>query len=94
MIETHLSQTLGIRVHGGKELFSARRASCSQEPAARERCGWRRPRADRLWRARSPSARRCSAPAVPHRGMFYVLSKLKLTVSGDIGCYTLGAPRR
>ena len=27
----------------------------------------------------------------PHRGMFYVLSKLKLTVMGDIGCYTLGA---
>lgn len=27
----------------------------------------------------------------PHRGTFYVLSKLKLMVSGDIGCYTLGA---
>ena len=27
----------------------------------------------------------------PHRGVFYVLNKLKLTVSGDIGCYTLGA---
>ena len=27
----------------------------------------------------------------PHRGTFYVLSKLGLTVSGDIGCYTLGA---
>ncbi|MEA4814570.1 MAG: indolepyruvate ferredoxin oxidoreductase subunit alpha [Oscillospiraceae bacterium] len=27
----------------------------------------------------------------PHRGMFYVLSKLRLTVIGDIGCYTLGA---
>lgn len=27
----------------------------------------------------------------PHRGVFYVLSKLKLTVNGDIGCYTLGA---
>ena len=30
-------------------------------------------------------------PGCPHRGVFYVLSKLKLTVSGDIGCYTLGA---
>ena len=28
----------------------------------------------------------------PHRGTFYVLKKLGLTVSGDIGCYTLGAP--
>ncbi len=27
----------------------------------------------------------------PHRGLFYCLSKLGLTVSGDIGCYTLGA---
>lgn len=27
----------------------------------------------------------------PHRSIFYVLKKLKLTVLGDIGCYTLGA---
>ncbi len=27
----------------------------------------------------------------PHRGTFYVLKKLGVTVSGDIGCYTLGA---
>ena len=27
----------------------------------------------------------------PHRGLFYTLKKLKLTVMGDIGCYTLGA---
>ena len=27
----------------------------------------------------------------PHRGLFYVLAKNKLTVCGDIGCYTLGA---
>ncbi len=30
-------------------------------------------------------------PGCPHRGMFYVLNKMKLMVSGDIGCYTLGA---
>lgn len=30
-------------------------------------------------------------PGCPHRGVFYVLNKLRLTVSGDIGCYTLGA---
>lgn len=30
-------------------------------------------------------------PGCPHRGIFYVLNKLKLVVSGDIGCYTLGA---
>ena len=30
-------------------------------------------------------------PGCPHRGTVYVLKKLGLTVSGDIGCYTLGA---
>jgi len=30
-------------------------------------------------------------PGCPHRGMYYVLKKLGLTVCGDIGCYTLGA---
>ena len=30
-------------------------------------------------------------PGCPHRGIFYTLNKLKLHVSGDIGCYTLGA---
>lgn len=27
----------------------------------------------------------------PHRGLFYTLAKNKITVMGDIGCYTLGA---
>ncbi len=30
-------------------------------------------------------------PGCPHRGIFYNLSRLKLFVAGDIGCYTLGA---
>ncbi|MEN6349848.1 MAG: indolepyruvate ferredoxin oxidoreductase subunit alpha [Syntrophomonas sp.] len=30
-------------------------------------------------------------PGCPHRGVFYTLNKMKLTVMGDIGCYTLGA---
>ena len=30
-------------------------------------------------------------PGCPHRGLYYVLGKLKLTVCSDIGCYTLGA---
>ncbi len=28
-------------------------------------------------------------PGCPHRGLFYVLGKLKAFVAGDIGCYTL-----
>jgi indolepyruvate ferredoxin oxidoreductase alpha subunit len=30
-------------------------------------------------------------PGCSHRGMFYIFKKLHLTVTGDIGCYTLGA---
>ena len=30
-------------------------------------------------------------PGCPHRGIYYVLAKKKITVLGDIGCYTLGA---
>ncbi len=30
-------------------------------------------------------------PGCPHRGLFHVLNKMKLTVTGDIGCYTLAA---
>lgn len=29
----------------------------------------------------------------PHRGLFYALKKLNVTVSGDIGCYTLGVAK-
>ncbi|MBC8185551.1 indolepyruvate ferredoxin oxidoreductase subunit alpha [candidate division KSB1 bacterium] len=30
-------------------------------------------------------------PGCSHRGVFYVMKKMKLTITGDIGCYTLGA---
>ncbi len=30
-------------------------------------------------------------PGCPHRGVYYVLKKLGITATGDIGCYTLGA---
>lgn len=30
-------------------------------------------------------------PGCPHRGVFYIINKLKLIPFGDIGCYTLGA---
>ena len=30
-------------------------------------------------------------PGCPHRGLFAALKKLKVTVTGDIGCYTLAA---
>ncbi len=30
-------------------------------------------------------------PGCPHRGVYYILNKLKKHATGDIGCYTLGA---
>lgn len=39
----------------------------------------------------SPGRPPVMCPGCPHRGMFHVLKKLKLNVTGDIGCYTLGA---
>ncbi|MEF9988939.1 MAG: indolepyruvate ferredoxin oxidoreductase subunit alpha [Christensenellaceae bacterium] len=30
-------------------------------------------------------------PGCPHRAVYYIFNKLKLTTMGDIGCYTLGA---
>lgn len=38
-----------------------------------------------------PSRPPTFCPGCSHRGLFVVLSKLKAFVSGDIGCYTLGA---
>ena len=78
----------GIALAGGKELFSL--------------CGEYTPElirekllGERTEKIASPEAAPGRPPVLcpgcPHRGTFYVLSKLGLTVSGDIGCYTLGA---
>ena len=40
---------------------------------------------DRLLPQRPPNL----CPGCPHRGLFYALGKLKVFVTGDIGCYTL-----
>jgi len=39
----------------------------------------------------STSRKPVMCPGCPHRSVFSVLKKLRLTVTGDIGCYTLGA---
>ncbi len=41
--------------------------------------------------SKSPMRPPVMCPGCPHRGMFHVLKKLRLNVTGDIGCYTLGA---
>ena len=48
-------------------------------------------KADTVAAAQVPARPPVLCAGCPHRGVFYVLSKLKLNVLGDIGCYTLGA---
>ena len=38
-----------------------------------------------------PSRPPLFCPGCPHRGLFYMLRKMKLNVPGDVGCYSLGA---
>ena len=86
IIETHV-RSLGIEVIG-KEQFSLL-GEFSQKTIA-DAFGIERNlgvTADSPVPARPPMM--CAG--CPHRGMFYTLAKNKITVLGDIGCYTLGA---
>ena len=86
VIETHC-RNIGVDVVG-KEVFSPL-GEFSQNIVAR---GFgleveEGKKVDDAIPARPPAL--CSG--CPHRGVFYVLKKLKLNVLADIGCYTLGA---
>jgi len=86
IIETHI-RNLGIAVEG-KSLFSPigeyNQATVKQvilgETTKTVACS-----------AEVPVRPPMMCAGCPHRGMFYALSKNKVTVLGDIGCYTLGA---
>lgn len=85
-IEEHCKQ-IGIDVIG-KDAFTLQ-GEYSQNLIAKVIFGETKPtmKADIDIPARPPVL--CAG--CPHRGLYYALKKLKLTVSGDIGCYTLGA---
>ena len=85
-IENHI-KAMGIEVHG-KDTFS--KFGEFSNVSVREAISGKKD--DVTYPDYNPPMRPpVMCPGCPHRGMFYVLSKLKLTVSGDIGCYTLGA---
>jgi len=86
VIETHC-QKIGVQVIG-KELFS-KIGEFSQKTVAKT-MGLPEKETFSL-EENIPVRPPVMCAGCPHRGMFYVLSKLKLTVFGDIGCYTLGA---
>jgi indolepyruvate ferredoxin oxidoreductase alpha subunit len=87
VIETHV-RALGIAVSGGKaqtgllgELSQRKLASAFGLPVE----------SSVAFEEALPVRPPVLCPGCPHRGLFYTLNKLKLTVCGDIGCYTLGA---
>ena len=85
-IETHC-RNLGLSV-SGKELFST--IGELGQNLVKEKLGGEAQTGvllDETIPARPP----VMCAGCPHRSIFYVLKKLKLTVMGDIGCYTLGA---
>lgn len=86
IIETHCKK-LGINVTG-KELFGYI-GEISQSVIAEKICGKKAEYQE--FPENVPVRPPVMCAGCPHRGLFYVLSKNKITVSGDIGCYTLGA---
>ncbi|MEG0457622.1 MAG: indolepyruvate ferredoxin oxidoreductase subunit alpha, partial [Oscillospiraceae bacterium] len=86
IIETHLAK-LGIKAIG-KELFSF--IGEYSQKMIKEKIFGNSIKVKTL-EEQLPVRPPVMCPGCPHRGLFYVLNKLKLTVSGDIGCYTLGA---
>lgn len=78
----------GIRVDGGKDRFG-----CIGELSQKKieaAMGEKAPETETFDEPVPPRPPVMCA-GCPHRGVFYTLHKLKLTVLGDIGCYTLGA---
>lgn len=87
VIEAHL-RNHGIRVDGGKDLFGLQ-GELSQGKLRRA-MGLENP-VSRTFDENVPGRPPVMCPGCPHRGLFTVLSRMKLTVLGDIGCYTLGS---
>ena len=78
----------GVAVAGGKDLtgllgeLSQRKVAAALGSAVPEGTAFGEP---------VPVRPPVLCPGCPHRGLFYTLGKLGVMVSGDIGCYTLGA---
>lgn len=85
IIESHC-KNIGVDVTG-KELFGPI-GELSQNIVA-EKLGLTVPKGNVI-KENIPMRPPVMCAGCPHRGLFYTLKKNKLTVMGDIGCYTLG----
>ena len=86
----HTLKAMGFKPKGGKNLFSI----CGElNPLLVEKGmlgkKFKAPRP--IFKEPLPPRPPNLCPGCPHRGLFYVLRKLKLFATGDIGCYTLAA---
>jgi len=86
-IENHC-KALGINAEG-KSLFGWLGEITSRQII--EAVGGKAPQVPEAYPEAVPGRPPVLCPGCPHRGIFYVLHKLGMTVFGDIGCYTLGA---
>ncbi len=78
----------GIHVSGGKDMFTVQGEYSAN--MIREAFG-EDPHFDQIDVTDAPGRPPLLCAGCPHKGLFYVLSKLKTRVFGDIGCYTLAA---
>ena len=85
VIETQV-KSWGIKAIG-KEIFTVQgeySANMIRQAILKEELDFSKP-------AEAPGRPPILCPGCPHRGVYYVLNKLKIHAAGDIGCYTLGA---
>ena len=82
-------RAMGVAVHGGKDMFTIQ----GEYSARMLREGFGLPLEESAIESvdDAPPRPPILCAGCPHRGLFHVLSKLKLNVMGDIGCYTLAA---
>ena len=80
-------RAMGVEVAGGKDMFTIQ----GEYSANMLRAGFGRPVAETVVIDDAPGRPPLMCAGCPHRGLFHVLSKLKKTVIGDIGCYTLSS---
>ncbi|MCI5998489.1 MAG: indolepyruvate ferredoxin oxidoreductase subunit alpha [Eubacteriaceae bacterium] len=80
-------RAMGVELAGGKDMFTIQ----GEYSANMIRKAFGLPVAENVEITDAPGRPPLLCAGCPHRGLFHVLSKLKKTVMGDIGCYTLGA---
>jgi len=90
-IEEHV-RALGIECEGRKFVSGVGELSVARLLNSKARMEGSEPRTlDQKFAEGLPARPPVLCPGCPHRGIFYALGKHDVVVSGDIGCYSLGA---